>query len=85
MSLPYVFDHHARAGLTRTVVSVPHGGAARNPADGNPVARPDGSVVKVVLASPLVNDAGFVREFTHPRITLQDCHRTGRPAGAAAG
>ena len=39
--------------------------------------------LKVVLASPLVNDAGFVREFTHPRITLEELPPH-RPAGLEA-
>ena len=56
------------------LVSVPHGGAAGNMLrtgivsrvlDANPAAR-------IVMISPLMHDAGFVKEFAHPRISFED-------------
>ena len=67
------------------IVSVPHGGAAGNILRTGILSRvldADRSL-KVVLASPLVNDAGFVKEFTHPRITLEELPPH-RPAGREA-
>jgi hypothetical protein len=91
VSLPLrVRSSRGRAGLTTTViVSVPHGGAAGNILRTGILSRvldADRSL-KVVLASPLVNDAGFVREFTHPRISSRRTATApaGRPRGAAAG
>ncbi|HEX8029181.1 MAG TPA: hypothetical protein VF491_11995 [Vicinamibacterales bacterium] len=54
-------------------MSVPHGGAAGNILRTGILSRvldADQSL-RVVLASPLVSDPGFVKEFTHPRITLE--------------
>src|SRR6188472_4522959 len=69
-----VRSSRGRAALSTTViVSVPHGGAAGNILRTGILSRvleADRSL-KVVLASPLVSDPGFVREFTHPRITLE--------------
>jgi hypothetical protein len=54
-------------------VSVPHGGAAGNILRTGILSRvldADQSM-RVVLVSPLISDPGFVKEFTHPRITLE--------------
>ncbi|MEO7158534.1 MAG: hypothetical protein ABI039_13280 [Vicinamibacterales bacterium] len=55
------------------LVSVPHGGAAGNILRTGVLSRvlDADRTLRVVLVSPLVSDAGFVREFTHPRITLE--------------
>jgi hypothetical protein len=63
-------------------VSVPHGASAGN------VLRPGligrlleaDSRCRIVLLSPLVRDAAFVREFAHPRVTVEDLPPH-RPAG----
>ena len=63
------------------LLSVPHGGAAgnilRTGLVGRLLAMHEDS--EVVLASPLVRDAAFAREFDHPRIRLEDLppHRPG--------
>lgn len=69
------------APLHTVLVSVPHGAAAGNMLRTGAVprvldVRPD---IRVVLVSPLVKDKDFVREFTHPRIVLEDLppHRPG--------
>ena len=56
------------------LVSVPHGGAAGNILRTGTLSRvldADRSL-RVVMISPLVNDPGFVREFTHPRISFAE-------------
>jgi len=62
-------------------VSVPHGGAAGNVLRTGLIGRLLESDVRcdIVLLSPLVGDPAFVREFTHPRVTLADLppHRPG--------
>ncbi len=55
------------------LVSVPHGGAAGNILRTGILSRvleADQSL-HVVMISPLVDDASFVREFTHPRIAFE--------------
>ena len=61
-------------GGPTVIVSVPHGGAAGNILRTGVVSRVLDSypTVRVVLVSPLVKDAGFAKEFTHPRIVLED-------------
>ena len=56
------------------LVSVPHGAAAGNMLRTGVVSRllECDSRCHVVLASPLVNDAAFAREFAHPRVRLED-------------
>ena len=70
---------------TTVVVSVPHGGAAGNMLRTGVVSRVLDSypTVRVVLVSPLVKDAGFAKEFTHPRIVLEDLP-THQPMGLEA-
>ena len=67
------------------IVSVPHGGAAGNMLRTGVVSRVLVSFpsVRVVLVSPLVKDAGFTKEFTHPRIVLEDLPAH-RPMGLEA-
>lgn len=67
------------------LVSVPHGGAAGNILRTGVVSRvlDSSPAVRVVLVSPLVKDAGFANEFTHPRIVLEDLPAH-RPAGLEA-
>ncbi len=64
------------------LVSVPHGGAAGNVLRtglvGRLLASPAAPVV--VIVSPLVNDAAFVREFEHARVRFEDLPPH-RPAG----
>jgi CDP-glycerol:poly(glycerophosphate) glycerophosphotransferase len=64
------------------LVSVPHGGAAGNILRTGLVRRllatHDRS--RVVLLSPLVNDAAFTAEFAHPRVAFEDLPAH-RPAG----
>ena len=61
-------------GIVTVLVSVPHGGAAGNMLRTGVVSRVLDSFpsVRIVLVSPLVKDAGFTNEFTHPRIVLED-------------
>lgn len=67
------------------LVSVPHGGAAGNILRTGVVSRvlEAHPTVRVVLVSPLVKDAAFAKEFTHPRIALEDLPAH-RPAGLEA-
>ena len=71
--------------VTTVLVSVPHGGAAGNMLRTGVVSRVLDSFpsVRVVLVSPLVKDAGFTKEFTHPRIVLEDLPAH-RPMGLEA-
>src|SRR5262249_4619489 len=71
--------------MSVVLVSVPHGfsagnmlrtGLIRRILDATPAAR-------VVLASPLVDDAEFVSEFSHPRVQLEPLPPH-RPAGLEA-
>ena len=64
------------------LVSIPHGGAAGNVLRTGLVERLLGSAAapEVVIVSPLVNDAAFVREFEHPRVQFEDLPPH-RPAG----
>ena len=59
---------------TTVVVSVPHGGAAGNMLRTGVVSRVLDAYpsIRLVLVSPLVKDEGFKKEFTHPRIVLED-------------
>jgi hypothetical protein len=63
-------------------VSVPHGGAAGNVLRTGLTARllDAHATVEVVLLSPLVKDAAFVREFAHPRVRFEDLPAH-RPSG----
>ena len=64
------------------LVSVPHGAAAGNMLRAGLIRRlvsADPSV-QVVLASPLVNDKAFTREFAHPNVRFEDLPPH-RPAG----
>ena len=72
-------------GGPTVIVSVPHGGAAGNILRTGVVSRVLESfpTVRVVLVSPLVRDAGFAKEFTHPRIVLEDLPAH-RPMGLEA-
>src|SRR4029077_15182692 len=72
------------AGLV-VIVSIPHGGAAGNILRTGLVGRllDADAAVRVVLVSPLVNDAAFVNEFTHPRVSFEDLPPH-RPAGMEA-
>lgn len=72
-------------GGPTVLVSVPHGGAAGNILRTGVVSRVLDShpSVRVVLVSPLVKDAAFTKEFTHPRIVLEDLPAH-RPAGLEA-
>jgi hypothetical protein len=55
------------------LISVPHGAAAGNMLRHGLLARLlSDSHARVVLTSPLSRDAGFVREFAHPRIVFED-------------
>jgi CDP-Glycerol:Poly(glycerophosphate) glycerophosphotransferase len=66
----------------RVFVSIPHGGAAGNVLRGGLVQRvldADPST-EIVLISPLVHDAAFVKEFEHPRVRFEDLPAH-RPAG----
>ena len=56
------------------LISVPHGAAAGNMLRHGLLGRLLGadSSARVVLASPLSRDAGFVREFAHPRVEFED-------------
>ncbi|MFM8535193.1 MAG: hypothetical protein ACKOEC_16650, partial [Acidimicrobiia bacterium] len=70
---------------TTILVSVPHGGAAGNMLRTGVLSRvldADRSV-QVVMATPLVKDAAFVREFAHPRVTFEDLPPH-KPAGVEA-
>ena len=70
---------------SNVLVSVPHGGAAGNILRTGILSRvldADRSL-HVVMISPLVNDAGFVREFTHPRISFAELP-SHRPEGLEA-
>jgi len=70
---------------TTVLVSVPHGGAAGNILRTGVVSRVLAAhpSVRVVLVSPLVQDAGFSKEFTDPRIVLEDLPAH-RPTGLEA-
>jgi hypothetical protein len=73
------------APITNVLVSVPHGGAAGNILRTgilSTVLEADRSL-HVVMVSPLVKDASFVREFTHPRISFEELPPH-RPAGVEA-
>ncbi len=72
------------AGAT-VLVSVPHGGAAGNILRTGVVSRvlEAHPSVRVVLVSPLVKDAGFTSEFSHPRIVFEDLPPH-RPTGVEA-
>lgn len=52
---------------------MPHGGAAGNILRTGILSRvlDADRDIRIVMVSPLVNDAGFVREFTHPRISFE--------------
>ncbi len=67
------------------LVSVPHGGAAGNILRTGVIARvlETDPAVRVVMVSPLVKDPNFAREFSHPRISLEDLPPH-RPAGLEA-
>ncbi len=56
------------------LVSVPHGAAAGNMLRHGLLGRllDAAADLRVVLASPLSRDAGFVREFAHPRVVFED-------------
>jgi hypothetical protein len=56
------------------LVSIPHGGSAGNVLRTGLVGRLLDSAAKpgVVIVSPLVKDAAFVREFEHPRVRFED-------------
>ena len=64
------------------LVSIPHGGAAGNVLRTGLVERllASAAAPTVVIVSPLVNDAAFVREFDHPRVRFEDLPAH-RPAG----
>lgn len=64
------------------LVSIPHGGAAGNVLRTGVVSRLLGSAAapEIVIVSPLVNDAAFVREFAHARVRFEDLPPH-RPAG----
>ena len=67
------------------LVSVPHGASAGNMLRHGLLARllaADASL-RVVVASPLTRDTGFVREFAHPRVTFEDLPAH-RPEGLEA-
>jgi hypothetical protein len=55
------------------LVSIPHGGAAGNILRTGLVARllDADAAARVVLVSPLVSDAAFVSEFSHPRVSFE--------------
>ena len=67
------------------LVSVPHGGNAGNVLRTGLIRRllDSDPAVEVVLVSPLVHDAAFVREFTHPRVRFEDLPAH-RPTGLEA-
>ncbi len=64
---------------------MPHGGAAGNMLRTGILSRvlESNSSLRVVMMSPLVKDASFVREFSHPRVTFEDL-APHRPAGLEA-
>ena len=63
-------------------VSIPHGGAAGNVLRAGLLGRLLGAHEQpdVVVLSPMVNDAAFVREFERPRVRFEDLPPH-RPAG----
>lgn len=65
--------------------SVPHGAAAGNMLRTGILSRVLEAVpsLNVVVASPLVKDSSFVREFSHPRVSFEDLPPH-RPAGLEA-
>ena len=71
--------------MTTILVSIPHGASAGNMLRHGLLARllaADASL-RVVVASPLTRDPGFVREFAHPRVTFEDLP-SHRPQGLEA-
>jgi hypothetical protein len=56
------------------LVSIPHGAAAGNILRTGTFSRivESDPTLRVVLATPLANDADFVREVAHPRVTVED-------------
>jgi hypothetical protein len=73
------------ASVPTVLVSVPHGAAAGNVLRTGLVGRLLDSEIgcSVVLLSPLVKDAAFVREFAHPRVRFEDLPPH-RPSGLEA-
>jgi hypothetical protein len=69
----------------RVVVSVPHGAAAGNMLRRGLLGRvlDLGPTLHVIVASPLVKDPAFVREFEHPRVVFEDLPAH-RPSGLEA-
>ena len=74
--------------MSVVLVSVPHGFSAGNMLRTGLVQRilDSAPAIRVVLASPLADDAAFVREFAHPRVQFEDAAAASprRPRGAAA-
>jgi hypothetical protein len=70
------------SGAPVVLVSIPHGGSAGNVLRTGLVARLLQSPIapEVVIVSPLVKDAAFVREFEHARVRFEDLPAH-RPAG----
>ena len=100
VSLPFEFAHHAGdvPALPRGVTPARSGRARLDSArrrrrqhaahrPGRPAARRRTPRRDVVIVSPLVKDAAFVREFAHPRVRFEDLppHRPAGLEGAAAG
>jgi len=73
------------AGGLVAIVSIPHGGAAGNILRTGLVGRllDAFATARIVIVSPMANDAAFVDEFTHPRITFEDLPPH-RPTGLEA-
>ena len=71
--------------MSVVLVSVPHGFSAGNMLRTGLVQRILDSApsIRVVLASPLADDAAFVREFAHPRVQFEPLPPH-RPAGLEA-
>ena len=67
------------------LMSVPHGAAAGNMLRHGLLARllAADSTVRIVIASPMAKDPGFVREFAHPRVVFEDLPAH-KPAGLEA-
>jgi hypothetical protein len=71
--------------MSVVLVSVPHGFSAGNMLRTGLVQRilDSAPAIRVVLASPLADDAAFVREFAHPRVQFEPLPPH-RPAGLEA-
>lgn len=67
------------------LLSVPHGASAGNMLRHGLLSRllDEDAALRVVLASPLSRDAGFVREFEHPRVVFENLEAH-TPAGLEA-